>query len=286
MTPATALVAPPVPDRRRADHGRRHAGAARQARRERVRRARAVRARRAQLGRGARRNSCAPCYETLDERGAGFSGRHHREPGPAAARHRAHHQLAARPHLPRRARARSALLPAARAALRRLPLADPRPLPVRLLHASGRRRLRHPRAQCRARDPEGLEGACRDENRQHRRARDDWIDELCAAQRPGYSLDQAFYCNPDIFERDVERVLGNHWIMAGHASQIPAAGDFFLFDVGGESIILVRGAGGAIHAHYNVCRHRGSRVLLECSGHAASLTCRYHGWSYALGRQR
>ena len=111
--------------------------------------------------------------------------------------------------------------------------------------------------------------------------RDDWIDELCAAQRPGYSLDQAFYCNPDIFERDVERVLGNHWIMAGHAAQIPAQGDFFLFDVGGESIILVRGAGGVIHAHYNVCRHRGSRVLLECSGHAASLTCRYHGWSYA-----
>jgi nitrite reductase/ring-hydroxylating ferredoxin subunit len=76
-------------------------------------------------------------------------------------------------------------------------------------------------------------------------------------------------------------VLGNHWIMAGHAAQIPTAGDFFLFDVGGESIILVRGAGGAIHAHYNVCRHRGSRVLLECAGHAASLTCRYHGWSYA-----
>jgi Rieske 2Fe-2S family protein len=42
----------------------------------------------------------------------------------------------------------------------------------------------------------------------------------------------------------------------------------------------VRGAQGAIHAHYNVCRHRGSRVLLDCAGHAASLTCRYHGWSY------
>lgn len=110
---------------------------------------------------------------------------------------------------------------------------------------------------------------------------DDWIDELCAAQRPGYSLDRAFYTDPAIFERDVGRVLCNHWIMAGHAAQIPASGDYFLFDVAGESIILVRGAQGAIHAHYNVCRHRGSRVLLDCAGHAASLTCRYHGWSYA-----
>jgi Rieske 2Fe-2S family protein len=113
-------------------------------------------------------------------------------------------------------------------------------------------------------------------------ATDGWIDALCAAQRPGYSLDQAFYQDPAIFRRDVERVLGNHWIMAGHASQVPAAGDYYLFDIGGESIIVVRGAGGAIHAHYNVCRHRGSRVVLDCEGHAASLTCRYHGWSYAL----
>jgi Rieske 2Fe-2S family protein len=113
-------------------------------------------------------------------------------------------------------------------------------------------------------------------------AADGWIDALCAAQRRGYSLDQAFYQDPAIFRRDVERVLGNHWIMAGHASQVPSAGDYFLFDVGGESIIVVRGAGNAIHAHYNVCRHRGSRVVLDSEGHAASLTCRYHGWSYAL----
>ncbi len=37
----------------------------------------------------------------------------------------------------------------------------------------------------------------------------------------------------------------------------------------------------AIRAHYNVCRHRGSRVLLEPAGNAASITCRYHGWTYA-----
>jgi Rieske 2Fe-2S family protein len=110
----------------------------------------------------------------------------------------------------------------------------------------------------------------------------DWIDRLCASQRPGHSLDQAFYRDPAIFERDVERVLCNHWIMAGHVSQLPATGDYVLFDVGGESVILVRDAKGAIRAHYNVCRHRGSRVLLDCTGHASSLVCRYHGWTYAL----
>src|SRR5262245_34354389 len=69
--------------------------------------------------------------------------------------------------------------------------------------------------------------------------------------------------------------------MAGHASQIPKPGDFFLLELAGESIILIRDAKGAIHAHYNVCRHRGSHVLLQPEGNARALTCRYHGWTYA-----
>ena len=51
---------------------------------------------------------------------------------------------AARPHLSRRALAGSAVLPAAGGALCRLPHADRRALPVRLLGASGRRRVGHP----------------------------------------------------------------------------------------------------------------------------------------------
>jgi Rieske 2Fe-2S family protein len=111
---------------------------------------------------------------------------------------------------------------------------------------------------------------------------DSWIDALIAAQRPRHSLDQPFYTHPAIFARDRDRIFRNHWILAGHASQIPEPGDYRLFEYAGESIILVRGADGAIRAHYNVCRHRGSRVVLEACGHARALTCRYHGWSYAL----
>ena len=108
-----------------------------------------------------------------------------------------------------------------------------------------------------------------------------WIDALIEAQRSRHSLDQAFYTHPAIFERDRERIFRNHWILAGHASQIPEAGDYRLFEFAGESIILVRDAAGGIRAHYNVCRHRGSRILHEPAGRARSLTCRYHGWTYA-----
>jgi phenylpropionate dioxygenase-like ring-hydroxylating dioxygenase large terminal subunit len=109
----------------------------------------------------------------------------------------------------------------------------------------------------------------------------DWIDTLIERQQLGRSLDRAFYVAPAVFERDRERVFANHWIMAGHESQIPRAGDYLLFELAGESIILVRDARGAVHAHYNVCRHRGSRVLLAPAGNARAFTCGYHGWTYA-----
>jgi phenylpropionate dioxygenase-like ring-hydroxylating dioxygenase large terminal subunit len=109
----------------------------------------------------------------------------------------------------------------------------------------------------------------------------DWIDALIEKQRPGHSLDRALYVDPAVFERDCERVFRNHWIMAGHESQIPCAGDYLLFELAGESIILVRDSHGVVHAHYNVCRHRGSRVLLAPAGNARAFTCGYHGWTYA-----
>ena len=110
---------------------------------------------------------------------------------------------------------------------------------------------------------------------------DDRIDRLIEAQRPGFSLERVFYDDADVFERDRERVFRNHWILAGHASQLENAGDYRLFDVAGESVIIVRGRDGAVHAHYNVCRHRGSRVLQRACGNAPAMTCPYHGWTYA-----
>jgi Rieske 2Fe-2S family protein len=109
----------------------------------------------------------------------------------------------------------------------------------------------------------------------------DWIDQLIVAQRPDWSLDRPFYQDPVIFERDRERLFRNQWIMAGHVSQIPAQGDYFLFEMAGESIILIRGREGAMHAFFNVCRHRGSRILRQDCGNAQSLTCPYHGWNFS-----
>src|SRR6266850_2016143 len=74
-------------------------------------------------------------------------------PGDHAGRHRAHRRPFRGQHLPGRAHAAADVLPAPRARVVALPHADPRPLPVRLGHASGRRRDGRFRTQCRNGDP-------------------------------------------------------------------------------------------------------------------------------------
>jgi len=108
------------------------------------------------------------------------------------------------------------------------------------------------------------------------------IAELIADQKPGYSLDQRFYTDPDVYELEIERIINRNWIFAGHASQLPEAGDFKVLNVARESAIIVRGTDGELKGFANVCRHRGSLVCLDADGHADKFVCPYHGWMYDI----
>src|SRR6202047_3045299 len=108
------------------------------------------------------------------------------------------------------------------------------------------------------------------------------IAPLAANPEIGYSLDQAFYCEDAVFAADMNSVVGRKWIVAGHVDRVRAKGDYFLFKIGDESIIIVRSDESTINAFYNVCRHRGSLICTQPKGRVSRLTCGYHAWSYGL----
>ena len=60
------------------------------------------------------------------------------------------------------------------------------------------------------------------------------------------------------------------WLFAGHSCQIPKPGDYFLYEVDGDSLIIVRGNDGQVRALYNVCRHRGSVICEAAAGQPSS----------------
>jgi len=96
------------------------------------------------------------------------------------------------------------------------------------------------------------------------------------------SLEQGFYTHEGLYKAELDRIFGSNWLFAGHVSQISKPGDYFLFEMDGESIIILRNKTGEIKAYANVCRHRGSRICLEPSGSVKLLRCPYHAWAYDL----
>ena len=106
------------------------------------------------------------------------------------------------------------------------------------------------------------------------------LRELIACQKPGWSLEQRFYTDPEIYALELEHIVTRNWIFAGHTSQLGEAGDYLVLEVANDSAIIVRSGDGEIRAFANVCRHRGSIVCLEQSGNTRKFQCPYHGWTY------
>jgi glycine betaine catabolism A len=113
------------------------------------------------------------------------------------------------------------------------------------------------------------------------------------------SLPKDAYVSSEHFSREREWIFHRQWFCVGRTEMLPEAGDYLHVDVAGERILVVRTRAGDLSAHYNVCRHRGSRLALgepvpeSCADPGADgrfkgvIRCSYHSWTYELdGRVR
>jgi glycine betaine catabolism A len=124
------------------------------------------------------------------------------------------------------------------------------------------------------------------------------------------SLPKASFISEAEFARERETILFRDWFCVGRTERLAAAGDYLAADVAGESVIIVRGEDGGLRGFYNLCRHRGSRLVppedaepraapqaggTSAAGHAStdqlpwptgcfagSIRCPYHAWTYGL----
>jgi Rieske 2Fe-2S family protein len=102
-------------------------------------------------------------------------------------------------------------------------------------------------------------------------------------QQGSRTLPRDYYTSEAILAEERERIFAQGWNCAGRAAELKQPGDFFVREIAGESIIVTRDKSGALHAFFNICRHRGTRICREPSGHFPdSIQCSYHAWTYAL----
>ena len=93
---------------------------------------------------------------------------------------------------------------------------------------------------------------------------------------------EAFRCS-EFYHVEQEKLFAATWQVAAFTEQLRNKGDVVTATVAGQPILLTRAKDGNIHAFYNVCRHRGARLVkdpVQCG--KKSISCPYHNWGYSL----
>jgi nitrite reductase/ring-hydroxylating ferredoxin subunit len=73
------------------------------------------------------------------------------------------------------------------------------------------------------------------------------------------------------------------WQVAARLDEIPETGDYTTYQIGDQSVVVVRVDQSTVKAYHNVCPHRGT-ALAQGSGRFAScrIQCPFHGWRWDL----
>ena len=90
------------------------------------------------------------------------------------------------------------------------------------------------------------------------------------------------YVSREFMQLESERLWSRVWLMAGPLSDLRDVGDYLTFEIGRESIIVVRSSAQKIEAFHNACQHRGFRLCQAGVGHEKTFVCPYHLWAYDL----
>jgi glycine betaine catabolism A len=111
----------------------------------------------------------------------------------------------------------------------------------------------------------------------------DFVKRTDVALAGAHTLPGRYFTSPEIFALESEKIFQQRWLCVGRESQIARPGDYFLQQVGSESIIILRDRSDRVRAFYNVCRHRGTRLCEEHRGQfSGTIQCPYHAWTYTL----
>ena len=96
-----------------------------------------------------------------------------------------------------------------------------------------------------------------------------------------YHLPGNFYSSPEVYAREKERIFLADWICVGRVEEVEKPGDYMVFHVLDEPVLVTRADDDSLNAFCNTCRHRGVEIA-QGQGNVKEFSCPYHGWLYDL----
>lgn len=105
--------------------------------------------------------------------------------------------------------------------------------------------------------------------------------------RPQLTLPSRCYTDTDIYDEEIKAIFRKSWQLAGNTADVADKGTYVTTYIAGQDVAIVRGRDGVLRAFFNVCQHRGHRLLKGRGKLKLVITCPYHAWAYGLdGRLR
>jgi phenylpropionate dioxygenase-like ring-hydroxylating dioxygenase large terminal subunit len=100
-----------------------------------------------------------------------------------------------------------------------------------------------------------------------------------AVEQPDRLRKERYY-DPAFFALEAKNLWSRAWQMACRLEEIPEPGDFTVYDILDQSVIVVNTGEDGIKAMHNTCRHRGVQVAQGQGNCSAGFVCPFHGWTY------
>jgi len=106
--------------------------------------------------------------------------------------------------------------------------------------------------------------------------------KLCKLSPPQRrSLPFECYWEDSVFIQEQKLIFANQWLGLGRADRLELPGEYEVFELCGQTLLLIRDQDKILRLYANTCRHRGTK-LLDGTGQCQAISCPFHGWTYAL----
>lgn len=88
------------------------------------------------------------------------------------------------------------------------------------------------------------------------------------------------YYDKEFFEAEKEHLWPHVWQMACRLEEIPKRGDYVVYNILDQSIIVTRVDEHTVKAYHNHCRHRGVELVSDRGHRPNGFVCPFHGWHW------
>lgn len=122
----------------------------------------------------------------------------------------------------------------------------------------------------------------RDLAKQDSKAVPESLKKECSPNLGSAKIPPERYTSYEFHRQEVEKIWKRTWQVVCREDEIPNVGDHFVYNVAGLSFLVVRTAPNAFKAYWNVCLHRGRRLVDESGTGAESFRCGYHAWTWKI----